>query len=159
MPQRYQLVNSATPIQAGLRLLSYSATLPFGIVLASALTGKFHIPFLYPLIFGASLQIVGFGLLSTLPTAKETWPGQYGYNVIAGLGIGISIGAFFAMGPVAVDKKDQRKFEKNKKFYGVTGLKLTIYFRSCSWCWYAVSPARECLRYCRRQQRTQQLYT
>ncbi|KAF3013530.1 hypothetical protein E8E14_009194 [Neopestalotiopsis sp. 37M] len=107
IPQRYQLVNSATPIQAGVRLLSYSATLPFGIILASALTGKFQLPFLYTLILAASLQIIGFALLSTLPTSVETWPGQYGYNVIAGLGIGISIGAFFAMGPVAVDKKDQ----------------------------------------------------
>jgi hypothetical protein len=127
IPQRYQLVNSATPIQAGVRLLSYSATLPFGIILASALTGKSQLPFLYALILGASLQIIGFALLSTLPTSVETWPGQYGYNVIAGLGIGISIGAFFAMGPVAVDKKDQRKCKRTRILHCAADQGLTLY--------------------------------
>ncbi|KAI2620776.1 major facilitator superfamily domain-containing protein [Hypomontagnella submonticulosa] len=107
IPQRYQLVNAATPIQAGARLLSYAAMLPFGIVLSNALTGKFQVPFVYTLILGAALQTVGFALLSTLPTTVETWTGQYGYSVISGLGIGISIGTFYVIGPIAVDKKDQ----------------------------------------------------
>ncbi|KAI0379255.1 major facilitator superfamily domain-containing protein [Hypomontagnella monticulosa] len=107
IPQRYQLVNAATPIQAGARLLAYAAMLPFGIVLSNALTGKFRVAFVYTLILGAALQTIGFALLSTLPTTVETWTGQYGYSVISGLGIGISIGTFYVIGPIAVDKKDQ----------------------------------------------------
>ncbi|CAG8953094.1 hypothetical protein HYFRA_00003289 [Hymenoscyphus fraxineus] len=107
LPQRYQIVNAASPLSAGVRLLAYAAPLPFGIVFANTLTGKYRVPFIYSLSGGAILQTVGFALQSTLPNTLRTWPGQYGYSVITGLGMGMSMGTYYIMTPISVGKKDQ----------------------------------------------------
>lgn len=99
----------STPLEAGVRLLAYAVTSPVGIVLATILTGKLRIPFVYVLMLGSVLQTVGFALLSTVSNTVDVWPGQYGYSVIAGLGTGSSIGSLYMMAPIVVEKRDQRK--------------------------------------------------
>jgi hypothetical protein len=44
----------------------------------------------YSLIVAACLMLLGCGLLSTIPSSQAITPPQYGYQVILGLGIGIS---------------------------------------------------------------------
>ncbi|KAI9643651.1 hypothetical protein NHQ30_008273 [Ciborinia camelliae] len=107
LPQRYQLVNKSSSLGAGVKLLAYAVPMPVGILVGSVLTGKKRIPFVYTLLLGATLQTIGFALMSTVPIAQNVWPGQYGYSVIAGLGVGISVGTYYVLTPIACDKQDQ----------------------------------------------------
>ncbi|KAF9701930.1 hypothetical protein EKO04_001172 [Ascochyta lentis] len=107
LPQRYQIVNLNSPLDAGVKLLAYAAATPVGVVLASLATGKIRIPFVYVLLVGCALQTTGFALLSTLPVGLDTWPGQHGYSVLTGLGTGCTIGTLYMLAPISVDKKDQ----------------------------------------------------
>jgi hypothetical protein len=110
LPQRYQIVNSSTPLDAGVKLLAYAVACPLGVVIASMATGRLRIPFVGVMLLGCTLQTVGFALISTLPTYVEAWNGQYGYSVIAGLGTGATIGSLYMLAPITVDKKDQGEF-------------------------------------------------
>ncbi|GAP85769.1 putative major facilitator superfamily transporter [Rosellinia necatrix] len=107
LPQRYQIVNAASPVEAGTQLLAYAATLPLGIVTSNTATGRLRVPFIYPLLVGATLQTLGFALLSTLPSTLQSPPAQYGYSVLSGIGMGVSVGAFYVISPIAVEKKYQ----------------------------------------------------
>jgi MFS family permease len=107
MPQRYQLVNGNSPLDAGIKFLSYGVPFPVGIVISSVLAGRLHVPFLYIIMLGTTIQIVGFSLLSTTPDTMDVWAGQYGYSVIAGLGVGITIGLYTFLVPLTIDKKEQ----------------------------------------------------
>jgi len=109
LPQRYQLVNESSSLGAGVKLLAYAVPMPVGILIGSILNGKQRLPFVYTLLLGATLQTVGFALLSTVPTTTHLWRGQLGYSVIAGLGVGISVGTYYVLTPIVCDKPDQRK--------------------------------------------------
>lgn len=121
LPQRFQLVNESSPLDAGVRLLFFALAMPIGIVVASALTGRLRLPFVFALIFGGCLQIAGFALLSTAPTSIQIWKGIYGYCVLAGLGVGVSAGTYYMMVPIACAKEDQRGFHMANIFdqYGL----------------------------------------
>lgn len=120
LPQRYQIVNASSPLDAGVKLLAYAAACPVGVVMASMATGRLRFPFITVMLLGTVLQTVGFALLSTLPTYKQDWNGQYGYSVIAGLGTGSTIGSLYMLGPIAVDKKDQGECCHNSTSYHPT---------------------------------------
>ena len=47
---------------------------------------------LFPLmLFSSIMQVVGLGLLSSLPKTIGIFPGQYGYQVILGIGFGTAL--------------------------------------------------------------------
>ncbi|KAH8199963.1 hypothetical protein TruAng_005844 [Truncatella angustata] len=107
LPQRFQLVNESSPLDAGVRLLAFAVATPVGIVVASVLTGRLRIPFVYTLTFGACLQITGFTLISTVPTTVNLWNGMYGFCVLAGMGAGVTAGTFYVLTPISCEKEDQ----------------------------------------------------
>lgn len=107
LPQRYQLVNESSPLGAGVKFLAYGVPFPVGVVITSILAGRFRIPFIYIILLGTVLQIVGFALLSTTPSTVHPWPGQFGYSVITGLGVGITGGLYNFLNPLSIDKKEQ----------------------------------------------------
>jgi MFS family permease len=110
LPQRYQIANMSDPLGAGVKLLSYAIAMPVGIVLGSILSGRLHLPFIYILWIGATMQVAGFALLSTVPTTVEIWTGIYGYSTLMGLGVGMCAGTYYVLTPIASGKDDQRKF-------------------------------------------------
>ncbi|KAL4937317.1 hypothetical protein BDV06DRAFT_232667 [Aspergillus oleicola] len=107
LPQRYQTVNNSSPISAGVYLLSYALAQPVGSLLCSSLSGRLKIPFIWIIFAGIVLQIVGLFLLSTIPTDLSLWTGQFGYTVLAGLGVGMAVTAVYIMVPLVVDEEDQ----------------------------------------------------
>ncbi|KAI0543493.1 major facilitator superfamily domain-containing protein [Xylaria curta] len=107
LPQRYQLINESSPLDAGVKFLAYGVPFPFGVVVTSILAGRFRLPFVYIIVLGTVLQIVGFALLSTTPGTINTWRGQFGYSFIAGLGTGITGGLYNFLNPLSIDKKEQ----------------------------------------------------
>ncbi|KAJ5318018.1 major facilitator superfamily domain-containing protein [Penicillium antarcticum] len=107
LPQRFQTVNGSSPIGAGVKLLSFALSCPVGIIGCSILAGRIKVPFFYISLFGIIFQIIGLFLYSSIDSIVQVWPGQFGYLALAGLGSGLTMGAFTMLGPLVVDKEDQ----------------------------------------------------
>ncbi|CAG8958366.1 hypothetical protein HYFRA_00011043, partial [Hymenoscyphus fraxineus] len=105
LPQRFQVVNHATALSAGLRLIPFTVACPFGSAISATIAGKLKVPPLYMVICASCLQIFGFALLSSLPLSIEESRAQYGYQVIAGLGVGINISTLIIMVPYSIKEK------------------------------------------------------
>ena len=106
IPQRFQVVNGTSPLGAGTRLLPFTCACPIGSIAASILSKK-KVPPIYLVIAGSCLQVLGFALLSTAPTAMHMSRAQYGYQSIAGTGVGINIITLILMAPFCVEKRDR----------------------------------------------------
>lgn len=107
IPQVFQLVYGTSGLNAGVRLIPFTITIPFGAILASILAGKLKIPALYIVIGGSILQVIGFSLLGTLPTTLEIPARIYGGEFIAGLGGGINFALLFVMIPHVNESRDR----------------------------------------------------
>ncbi|EFY95048.1 MFS transporter [Metarhizium robertsii] len=106
IPQRFQLVYGTSGLDAGVRLIPFTAAIPVSSVFASSLVGKYKVPPLYLIMSGSCLQILGFGLLGTLPATLEIPARIYGYELIAGWGCGINFSLLFLMVPFVIEKRD-----------------------------------------------------
>ncbi|CAD6456427.1 db50b11c-fbc2-498f-8883-8d4bec37bf7c-CDS [Sclerotinia trifoliorum] len=115
LPQRYQLVNESSLLGAGVKFLAYGVPFPVGVVITSILAGRFRIPFIYIILLGTIIQIVGFALLSTTPSTVHPWPVQFGYSVITSLGVGITGGLYNFLNPLSIDRKEQCRFHSSRK--------------------------------------------
>ncbi|KAJ5336917.1 major facilitator superfamily domain-containing protein [Penicillium brevicompactum] len=106
LPQRFQVLLGDSALMAGARLLGYSGVTAFSSTFAIIISTKLRVPFLPILIFGAMISIAGTALFSTLPLSNE-WPASgYGYEIMAGCGMGIAYGiSMFAL-PYMLDLKD-----------------------------------------------------
>ena len=110
IPQWLQTVNSASAIDAGIRLLPLLLLSPVASATSGLLITKLKIPPLYILILGGSLQTIGVGLFSSLSSSDlQIPPAQYGYQVIMGLGFGFNLSTILMMVPMVVDEKDMRR--------------------------------------------------
>lgn len=107
IPQRFQIVNGSSPIGAGIKLLSFSVSCPIGIIACSILAGRFSIPFCYIILSGIACQVSGIFLYSCVEPVTHLWIGQFGYLVLAGLGVGLGVAAFYMAAPLVVDQDDQ----------------------------------------------------
>ncbi|KAI0914296.1 putative multidrug resistance protein fnx1 [Ustulina deusta] len=106
LPQRFQLVYGTSGLDAGVRLIPFSAVIPIGSIFASILAGKFKIPPVYLLILGSVLQVLGFALIGTLPSTLDIPSRIYGYQVLAGWGCGINFSLLFILLPFVNEKQD-----------------------------------------------------
>jgi hypothetical protein len=107
LPQKLQIVNGVSPLQAGIRLMPFTFAAPVGSMVSALIAGKMKIPPIYIVLFASVLQVIGFSLLSTLPASSELLPAQSGYEVIAGFGSGINISLLMLMTPFSVKSKDK----------------------------------------------------
>ncbi|KAI1121538.1 major facilitator superfamily domain-containing protein [Nemania abortiva] len=107
IPQRFQLVYGTSGLDAGVRLIPFTITIPVGAILASTLAGKLNIPALYIVIGGSILQVIGFSLLGTLPPTLEIPPRIYGGEFVAGIGGGINFALLFVMIPFVIEGRDR----------------------------------------------------
>lgn len=106
LPQRFQVVNGDSPIMAGVHLLPLLSSMAFGKILRVAITTYWPNIVLGSfvggaasskknntsptLIFAACLILLGCGLMSTLGGGREFYKPTYGYQVILGLGVGLT---------------------------------------------------------------------
>ncbi|KAJ5720442.1 uncharacterized protein N7483_008376 [Penicillium malachiteum] len=68
--------------------------------------GRFAIPFVYIILAGIACEVSGMFLFSGIAGASHIWTGQFGYLVLAGLGVGLSIAAFYMAAPLVVEGED-----------------------------------------------------
>ncbi|KAK4161241.1 major facilitator superfamily domain-containing protein [Cladorrhinum sp. PSN259] len=107
IPQRFQVLNGTTAVNAGLRMLPLLLCSPVATTISGWLLSKFKLPPLYVLILGCALQAIGIGLFSSLPVSdSRIRPAQYGYQVIMGFGFGFNLGTLVMMVPLVVKQAD-----------------------------------------------------
>ena len=106
LPQRFQVVNGDSPIMAGIHLMPLLCSMAFGKTLSAAIRSlspnirlggfvggaasskkNFTSP---TLIFATCLILLGCGLCSRLGGSREFYTPTYGYQVILGLGVGLT---------------------------------------------------------------------
>ncbi|KAI8935767.1 hypothetical protein NX059_007287 [Plenodomus lindquistii] len=104
LPQRFQSVNFTTAERAGILLLPISLISPLGAMASGVLAKKMPLEFV--LVAAIAMVFIGTGLLSSLPTSSHIWPGIYGYEVITGLGLGLSAPPYFMLIATSVEQKD-----------------------------------------------------
>ncbi len=63
-------------------------------------------PLIYLFLFGALLQVLGLSLLSTLPTDSHVLAAMYGYEILTGVGFGITFAILMLGTPFVVEKRD-----------------------------------------------------
>ncbi|KAK2872009.1 hypothetical protein FQN49_002629 [Arthroderma sp. PD_2] len=107
IPQRFQIVNGSSPIGAGVKLLSFALSCLLGIVACSVLTGRLRVPFCYVALFGIVCEVTGIFLFSEIAPTTHLWLGQFGYLVLAGVGVGLAVSAFYMAASLVVDVEDQ----------------------------------------------------
>ena len=90
LPERFQIVSGDGSIIAGLKLLPLSAASATGSLVAGGASKKRNNTSLI-IAIGTGLQVLGYGLMSTLDHGRSTPKALYGYEVFLGLGFGLSI--------------------------------------------------------------------
>lgn len=104
LPQRFQAVNFTSAERAGILLLPATLMTPVGAMVSGMAAKKIPIEFI--LIASAAVVFVGVGLISSLPTNQALWAGTYGYEVIAGLGLGLASPPYFMLIATSIAEKD-----------------------------------------------------
>ncbi|MCJ1392470.1 hypothetical protein MMC18_005337 [Xylographa bjoerkii] len=141
LPQRFQIVNGETPVNAGIKILplllienANFEALPtvlfsaLGSGIGGALMNKKNVAF-YVLVASNVLEILGTGLLSSLPVFPEVPPEIYVYQAILGLGFGMSVVSLMVTTRLEVTVEDeavsQGAVTQVRVLGGVIGLAIT----------------------------------
>lgn len=106
LPQRLQTVSGMSPIGAGIRLMPYTFSGSLAALAANITAGKTKMPLIYMFLFGALLQVLGLGLLSRLPTNNPVPAAMYGYEILTGVGFGVTFAILMLGTPFVVEKRD-----------------------------------------------------
>ncbi|KAL3458394.1 MFS general substrate transporter [Aspergillus heterothallicus] len=106
IPQRFEIVNSLSSFNAAVRFIPFSLLSPIGSLVSPGLAKGAKVPMMYFLVAGAAVQIIGYGLLGTLPTDGGVRAREYGYLVLAGFGCGLCTPILTLMTPFATEKQD-----------------------------------------------------
>lgn len=120
LPIRYQTTVGSSPLQAGVRLLPFVLCGPLGVTLTAILSKNRRVPPLYVGIVGILLQMIGLIFISQGPPSNPDWSPLYGVEVLAGLGMGISIGVVTLLTPYIAEKRDLGKHWHRRPFEETT---------------------------------------
>ena len=109
LPERFQIVDDTSPIGAGVRLMPLLFASAFGSSVAGFISSRKNNTF-YTLVAASSLVLLGCGLLSTTSDAFSVGSAIYGYQVIFGLGIGMTFSTVIMLVSLEVGFKDFGKY-------------------------------------------------
>jgi hypothetical protein len=109
LPQRFQAVNGDSPLEAGIHFLPLTIALPVGSFVGNIIFAV--LPKVPPSVFllaGSAVELVGAGLLITLPSsASDSLPHSlYGFQVLTGFGAGIVFSILMMVTPRCVEARD-----------------------------------------------------
>lgn len=107
IPQVFGLVYGLSDLDAGIRVVPFTALWSVGLIVAPTLAGRLKVPPIYIILVGCVIQVIGFSLLGTLPISTEIPPQIYAYEVIAGLGCGLVFPLLFVMTPFVNEGRDR----------------------------------------------------
>ncbi|KAI4604318.1 hypothetical protein KJ359_000453 [Pestalotiopsis sp. 9143b] len=125
LPERFQIVNGDSSFMAGIHLLPQLGACAFGSFLAGVVSSKRNNT-AYTLIAASCLQLVGLIFLSLLSDVDTEIYAQYGYQVIFGLGIGLSFASVTILTSVRSHQDDlavaQGALAQARVFGGAIGI-------------------------------------
>ncbi|KAM0149208.1 hypothetical protein ACHAPG_009552 [Botrytis cinerea] len=104
LPQRFQVVDNTTALNAAFRLIPFTLLCPVGSIVSTVVAGKAKVPPIFFIMIGSGLQVVGFALLSTLTISEVVPVSQYGFQVIAGFGVGINLSTLLLITPYSISE-------------------------------------------------------
>lgn len=110
VPQQAQLLLDKSPLEAGIYLIGYSAVAAVAAAIINIASSKGRIPFIYTLLVGCVIHTVGIGLLSTIANSRGFHATDIGYLVIAGTGMGLTMGILVLSTPYVVEDRDLGMF-------------------------------------------------
>lgn len=106
LAQRFQLINRLKPLDAGVHIIPYAALATVATMLTCLASRKLRIPVVYFALGGSIIHTIGMALLTTLPE-NSSYPAKgYGFEAIAGAGVGITIGILTLAVPFIVEGRD-----------------------------------------------------
>jgi len=106
LPQRFQIVNNETPISAGLHCLPLLLSAAVSSAAAGAAMTKKNISF-WVLLASNVCQVLGTGLLSSIPYSEAVLARTYVFEVIMGIGIGFSLVSLLLIARVELRASEQ----------------------------------------------------
>lgn len=109
LPQRFQAISKTSVLGAGIRLIPYSATGALSSAFVNIVCSRARIPIVYFFLVGAVFNVTSLALLSTLPSSTHYPTAGYGYEVLAGLGLGTTLGVSVLSTPFLVEQRDLGK--------------------------------------------------
>ncbi|KAI1264505.1 putative efflux pump antibiotic resistance protein [Xylariaceae sp. FL1019] len=107
LPQRFQLVNHLSALDAGVRVVPFGGAIPIGTILAANILNKTKTPPIFIVLAGAVLQVIGFALMATLPYTPYIPAKMYGFQILAGFGAGANYQTLYLMIPFVVQPRDR----------------------------------------------------
>lgn len=90
IPERYQIVNGASSLSAGIRLMPLLCASAIGSTASTIFNSRKNSSF-YTLCGANCLLLLGSGLMSTVEIGPEIPKSLYGYQVVFGFGIGATL--------------------------------------------------------------------
>ena len=87
-------------------MIAYSAVAAVAAAIVNIASSRGRIPFVYSLLVGCIIHTVGVGLLSTITTSNGSHATDIGYEIIAGAGIGLTLGVLLLSTPYIVEDRD-----------------------------------------------------
>jgi hypothetical protein len=99
-------------LAAGVRLLPFNLLAAFGGVLVNMVAEKARIPPIYLILIGSIIELIGLVLLSTLPGDGAFTSHIYGYQALAGFGIGFAVSILSPLIPHLVEPRDLGTFSQ-----------------------------------------------
>lgn len=114
LPERFQIVNSTSPIGAGVRLMPLLFASAFGSSFAGFCSSRKNNTF-WTLLGASSLMLIGCGLMSSVSGRPSLQPSMYGYQVIFGLGIGMTFSTVIILVSLEVEFRDYGKLRSDNR--------------------------------------------
>lgn len=107
IPQKLQIVNGDTPFKSGYRLLALTVASSIGAAMAVFQRENRHIASFYVFLVAGVLQIVSLALLGSLSSSsRDLPPAFYGYEVLMGLGLRLSLALSIKLVPHVFEPRD-----------------------------------------------------
>ncbi|KAM0163278.1 hypothetical protein ACHAQE_003392 [Botrytis cinerea] len=95
-----------SPLQAAIRIMPLSVGSATGGISGSIITGTGRIPPIYIMWFYSIVTAIGLGLLTTLPTSVEITSTLYGFEFLAGFGLGGTFSIPMLIIPWVIEARD-----------------------------------------------------
>ncbi|KAI9042371.1 putative benzoate 4-monooxygenase cytochrome P450 [Aspergillus affinis] len=106
LPGRFQNLNNDSGLDAGVHILPFTLSIAIASASAGGLTARGRFPPIAVFAIGAALQVVGIALLYSVYPSSALPARIYGYQILAGVGVGLSLTTTFNIMPFIVDSKD-----------------------------------------------------